>query len=273
MSNQILIEPQKGWIRIHFKELFRYRELIWYLSHRDIMTQYKQAFFGIAWAVLKPIFSVLAYTLVFSRVAKLSSSGVPYPLFVLCGFTAWAFFISALQQSTMSLVRNTNLVTKIYFPRLIIPISSLGRGIVDFGISFILLIIISIGYGYYPQKNIIFFPLFLFLGLCINLGIGFFFSALTVRYRDLSAAVPIIAQWWFWITPVAYGLENIQGKLKIIFFLNPMTWIIQGFRWSFLGVGEMQWQQVMIIGLLSLLILILGLYYFRRTEGYFADII
>lgn len=273
MSNHILIRPQKGWLGVNFKELYQYRELIGFLAHRDIMSQYKQAFFGVAWAVIKPIFAVLAFTLVFGRVAKLSSSGVPYPLFVLCGVTAWAFFISALQHSTMSLVKNTNLVTKIYFPRLILPVSSLGRGLVDFIISFILFIILFFIYGYSPQKTIILFPLFLFQGLCITLGAGFFFSALTVRYRDLEAAVPVIAQWWFWITPVAYGLENIPGKLKIIFFLNPMTWIIQGFRWSLLGVGEMHWQNVIITGLFSLLVLVLGLYYFRRTEGYFADII
>lgn len=273
MENQIFIKPQKGWLGINIRELYKYRELIGFLAHRDIMSQYKQAFFGVGWAVVKPIFSVLAFTLVFSQVAKLSSSGVPYPLFALCGMTAWAFFVSALQSSTTSLVFNTNLVTKIYFPRLVLPVSSLGRGLVDFLVAFLLFFLLSIVYGVYPQKTIIFFPLFLLLGLNFTLGVGFFFSALTVRFRDLAAIVPVIAQWWFWITPVAYGLENIPSKLRIIYFLNPMTWIIQGFRWSLLGVGEMDWKKVMLTGIFSFLIFGSGLYYFRRVEGHFADII
>ena len=273
MSYQIYIEPEKGWIRINFKELFEYRELIGFLAWRDIMAQYKQAFFGVAWAVVRPVFSVLVYTLVFGNVAKLSSSGLPYPLFTLCGVVAWSIFATSLGQSTVSLLSNTNLLTKVYFPRLIIPIASLGRGAVDFIISFILLIVLMGIYGFAPSKTIIFFPIFLLLGLCITLGIGLFFSALSTKYHDLQHAIPFLSQMWFWVTPVAYGLENIPEKLAYIFYLNPMTWIIQGFRWSFLGVGEMDWQKVSMIGLLSILVLLGGLFYFQRMESHFADII
>jgi len=273
LSNQIVIGPEKGWLRINFKELFEYRELIGFLAWRDIMVQYKQAIFGVAWALVRPIFSVIVYTIVFGMVAKLSSSGIPYPLFTLCGVVAWSFFAASLSQSTVSLLNNAHLLTKVYFPRLIIPIASLGRGAVDFIISFVLLVILMGIYGYAPGKTIIFFPIFLTLGLNITLGIGLFFSALSAKYRDLGHAIPFLIQLWFWVTPVAYGIENIPEKLKIIFYLNPMTWIIQGFRWSLLGVGEMDWTKILITCLFSIVVLSGGFFYFRRMESEFADII
>ena len=273
MSDQIVIEPEKGWLRINFKELFEYRELIGFLAWRDIMAQYKQTVFGVACAVVKPVFSVLVYTLVFGKVAKLSSSGLPYPLFTLCGVVAWSFFATSLSQSTVSLLNNTNLLTKVYFPRLIIPLASFGRGVVDFIISFILLVILMGIYGFAPVKTIILFPVFLAMGLSITLGIGLFFSALSAKYHDLMHAIPFMIQIWFWVTPVAYGLENIPDKFKYIFLLNPMTWIIQGFRWSLLGVGEMDWQKLLITASFSVIVLVGGLFYFRRMEGEFADII
>jgi len=273
MSHQIVIKPEKGWIQINFKELFEYRELIVFLAWRDIMTQYKQAVFGVAWAVVHPVFSVIVYTLVFGKVAKLSSSGIPYPLFTLCGVVAWSFFAASLGQSTISLLDNTNLLTKVYFPRLIIPIASLGRGAVDFIISFILLVILMVIYGFAPLRTIILFPIFIIMGLSITLGIGLFFSALSTKYHDLKYAIPFLIQMWFWLTPVAYGLENIPEKFKFIFFLNPMTWVIQGFRWSLLGVGVMDLQKLSITGLFSIFVLFSGLFYFRRMESEFADVI
>jgi lipopolysaccharide transport system permease protein len=273
MPNQILMEPKKGWFGISFKELFEYRELIGFLAWRDIMVQYKQAIFGIAWAVVRPVFSVLVYTLVFGKLAKLSSSGIPYPLFTLCGVVAWSFFAVALTQSTVSLLANTNLLTKVYFPRLAIPIASLGRGAVDFVISLILLVILMAIYGFAAPKMIILFPIFLAMGLAITFGVGLFFSALSAKYHDIQHAIPFLAQMWFWVTPVAYGLENIPEKFQSIFFLNPMTWIIQGFRWSLLGAGEMDWQKILITALFSVAVLLAGLLYFRRKESEFADII
>jgi lipopolysaccharide transport system permease protein len=273
MSNQILIRPEKGWIHINFHEIFQYRELIGFLAWRDIMAIYKQAFFGIAWAVVRPIFSVLVYTLVFGRVAKLSSSGLPYPLFTLCGVVAWSFFATSLTQTTISLLGNTNLITKVYFPRLIIPIASLGRGAVDFVISLFILIILMIFYGILPFWHVILLPIFLLMGLAITLGIGLFFSALSVKYHDLKHAIPFFVQLWFWVTPVAYGLENIPEKYRLIFYLNPMTWIIQGFRWSLLGVGDMDVGKILIAGLFAAAVLTGGLFYFRRVESAFADII
>lgn len=273
MSDQILIQPETGWLRINFKEIFEYRELIAMLAWRDIMAQYKQAVFGIAWAVVKPVFSVIVYTLVFGKVANLSSSGLPYPLFTLCGLVAWSFFASSLDQSTVSLLNNTNLLSKVYFPRLILPIAGLGRGAVDFSISSILLLILMGVYGFFPPKTVYFLPVFFTMGLCLVLGMGLFFSALCAKYHDLKFAVQFLIQIWFWVTPVAYGIENIPEKLKIIFFLNPMTWIIQGFRWSLLGVGEMDLDKILITAFFSVCVLFGGLFYFRRMEGAFADII
>ena len=164
MPNQIIIKPETGWLRINFRELFEYRELIGFLAWRDIMAQYKQTVFGVAWAMVKPIFSVLVYTLIFGKVAKLSSGGLPYPLFTLCGVVAWSFFSASLTQSTASLLNNINLLTKVYFPRLIIPLASLGRGAVDFIISFILLVVLMGIYDFFPIKTVILFPVFLIMG-------------------------------------------------------------------------------------------------------------
>lgn len=272
-ADLILIEPPKGWLRLNVREIYKSRELILFLAWRDIISQYKQAVFGVGWAILKPVLSLLVYTLVFSRVAKLSSSGIPYPLFTLSGLIAWDFFSSAMNQSTVSLIYNANLVTKVYFPRLIIPLASLGTGIVSFLIGFLLFIFLALVYGVAFKVTILFFPLFLFLGIVMTFGVGLLFSAFTVRYRDVAHAVVVLSQWWFWITPVAYGLENIQGKLKLLFYLNPMTWIIQGFRWSLLGVGSMDWRYMAGTAGITVFILTIGLFYFHKVEGYFADII
>lgn len=273
MGEQIIIKPKHGWASANFKELWKYRELIGFLAWRDILAQYKQAFFGVAWALAKPISQALIYTLVFGKIAGLSSSGLPYALFTFCGILAWGFFSMSLIGSTNSLVGNSGLITKVYFPRLAIPISALGRGTCDFLISLGILAVMMIIYGIFPDWKILIFPLFLILGLAFTLGIGLIFSAIAVKYRDLAQALPFIVHLWFWVTPVAYGIENIPPQLTWIFYLNPMTWIIQGFRWSLLGVGEMNWQKVLITGLFSAVVLLTGLFYFRRMESEFADII
>lgn len=273
MSNEITIEPQKGWLGINVKEFFEYRELIGFLAWRDILAQYKQTVFGVGWALARPISQALIYTLVFGKVAKLSSSGLPYTLFAFCGIVAWGFFSMSLTSSTGSVVANTSLITKVYFPRLVVPISALGRGGVDFLIGLIILAVLMPVYGVLPGWTILFFPLFLILGLAITLGIGLIFSAIAVKYRDLGQVLPFMVQLWFWVTPVAYGIENIPPNLTWIFYLNPMTWIIQGFRWSLLGVGGMEWQKIFIAALFSIAVLLAGLFYFRKMESEFADII
>jgi len=272
-KSSILIQPETGWVSINFRELWQYRELIGFLAWRDIASLYKQAFFGVAWALVRPISQVLIYTLVFEKVARLSSSGLPYMLFTFCGIVAWGFFSTSLTASTGSIVASSNLITKIYFPRLIIPISSLGRGAVDFLVSAVILAVMMLIYGVSPGWNLLLFPVFLLSGLAMTLGMGFIFSSISVKYRDLTYALPFMVQLWFWVTPVAYGVENIPSKLEWIFFLNPMTWVIQGFRWSILGVGDMDWEEMSITVLFAIAIFFAGLFYFRRMENEFADII
>jgi lipopolysaccharide transport system permease protein len=273
MLHKVIIEPEDSGIKINLKELFQYRELIGLLAWRDIMEQYKQAFFGIAWSVVRPVFSVLVFTLVFGKMAKLSSSGIPYPLFTLCGVVVWSFFATSIDQTTVSLLNNANLLTKVYFPRLVMPIASMGRGAVDFCISTILLFVLMGIYGFIPSVSLIVFPVLVVMAVILTLGIGFFLSALCTKYRDIKFAVPFCVQVWFWITPVAYGIENIPPSYKYIFYLNPMTWIIQGMRWSLLGVGEMPWQKLIFTCIFSLIIFLSGLFFFRKMENHFADII
>jgi len=269
----IIIQPETGWVSINFRELWQYRELIGFLAWRDIASLYKQAFFGVAWALVRPVSQALIYTLVFGKVAGLSSSGFPYMLFTFCGIVAWGFLSTSLTASTGSIVASSNLITKIYFPRLIIPISSLGRGAVDFLVSALILAFMMLAYGVSPGWNLLLFPVFLLSGLAITLGMGFIFSSISVKYRDLTYALPFMVQLWFWVTPVAYGMENIPSKLKWIFFLNPMTWIIQGFRWSILGVGDMDWRKASFTALFSIFVFTTGLFYFKKMEDEFADII
>lgn len=269
----IVIRPAGGWASLALRELWEYRELIGFLAWRDILAQYKQAVFGVAWALVKPISQALVYTLIFGKVAKLSSSGLPYTLFTFCGIIAWSFFSMTLTSATNSIVGNKNLITKVYFPRLVVPLAALGRSGINFLISFTILITMMFAYGVFPDKTFLFFPLFLLLGICITLGIGLLFAAIVVKYRDLTQALPFMVQLWFWVTPVAYGIENIPQNLIWIFHLNPMTWIIQGFRWSLLGVGDMSWAKMLLIALLSFTVLFAGLMYFKRTEAEFADII
>ena len=272
-KNTTVIKPVKGWVSLDLKELWEHRELIWFLAWRDILAQYKQTIFGIAWALVKPISQAIIYTLIFGKIAKLSSSGIPYAPFALCGILAWGLFTTTLDGSTRSLVGNSNLITKVYFPRLAIPLSALGRGCVDFIISFILLIGILLWHKIVPGWEFLFFPFFLFLGITITIGIGFSFSAIAVKYRDLARALPFLIQLWFWITPVAYGIENIPQNFKWIFYINPMTWIIQGFRWSIIGTGNMDWGKVIITVIFSFFIFFIGLFYFKKMENDFADII
>jgi len=273
MKQLIVITAERGRFWLNIREIFAYRELIVFLAWRDIMAQYKQAFFGVAWAVVRPVFAVGVYSLVFGKVAGLSSGGMPYPLFALCGITAWNLFASSLEQSTVSLLANTNLVTKVYFPRQIVPLASLGRGLVDFLIASALLVLLMLLYRQPPSGTIIFLPLFMAAGMILILGLGFFASALCAKYHDVKMAVPFLLQMWFWITPVAYGLENIPENLRLLFYLNPMTWIIEGFRWSILGTGEQDLFRTLMTCLMASGVFIAGYVYFHFSERELADII
>jgi len=269
----IYLRPSKGWLAIDLKELWRYRELIFFLTWRDIKVRYKQAVLGIAWAVLQPILTVLIFTVIFGILLQTPSQGLPYPLFALSALLPWQLFASALQRSSVSLVGNANLITKIYFPRLAIPLATVFAALVDFLVSFVVLIGVMVYYRHSPGLNALWLPLIIFLALLTALAVGLWLSALNVQYRDVQHMVPFIIQVWMYASPIVYPIETIpEGIWRLLYGLNPMVGVIQGFRWALLG-GDAPDITMLISGGVVILLLVGGLYYFRRMEKTFADIV
>ena len=275
-NNQIpvvYLRPAAGWLSIDLKELWRYRELIFFLTWRDIKVRYKQAVLGIAWAILQPLLTMLIFTLIFGILLKTPSQGLPYPLFALSALLPWQLFASALQRSSISLVGNANLITKIYFPRLAIPLASVFAALVDFGVSFIVLLGVMAFYQYWPGWNILWLPLIVLLALLTALAVGLWLSALNVQYRDVQHMVPFIIQVWMYASPIVYPIETIpEGTWRLLYGLNPMVGVIQGFRWALLGTTPPDFTMLISVGVV-LILLISGLFYFRRMEKTFADIV
>ncbi len=267
------LRPSRGWPSIDFKELWRYRELIYFLTWRDIKVRYKQAVLGIAWAVLQPLMTTLIFTVIFGVLLGTPSQGIPYPLFSLTALLPWQLFASALQRSSVSLVGNANLITKIYFPRLAIPLSSVFAALVDFLISFAVLIGVMVYYQYWPGWSVLWLPLLVLFALLTALSVGLWLSALNVQYRDIQQIVPFIIQVWMYASPIVYPIETIPaGIWRTLYSLNPMTGVIQGFRWALLGSTPPD-LTMLISGAVVLVLLISGLFYFRRMEKTFADIV
>ncbi|MCU0235863.1 MAG: ABC transporter permease [Acidobacteria bacterium] len=269
----LIIEAGKG-RRQFFRDLWNYRELFLFLSWRDILVRYKQAVLGMAWSLLRPLLTIAVFSLVFGRLAKLPSAGIPYPVLVFAAMLPWQLFAGALGDSSNSLLGNTHLISKIYFPRLIIPVSSVMVNLLDFLISLALLLVLMAGYGYLPDARILFVPIFLLLALLLALGCGFWFSALNVKYRDFRYIVPFVVQFGLYISPVGFSSAVIPERWRLLYSLNPLVGIIDGFRWSLLrGKAEIYWAGFWLSLLLILLVFASGLIYFRRTERYFADVI
>ncbi len=272
-SPTIILKPSRGWLSVDFEELWRYRELIFFLTWRDIKVRYKQAVLGIAWAILQPFLTMLIFTVIFGILLKTPSQDLPYPLFALSALLPWQLFATALQRSSVSLVGNANLITKIYFPRLAIPLSSVVAALVDFGVSFIVLLIVMAYYQYWPTWNILWLPPIILLALLAALSVGLWLSALNVQYRDIQHMVPFIIQVWMYASPIVYPVETIpEGLGRWLYGLNPMVGVIQGFRWALLG-GDPPDVTTLISVVMVLVLLISGLYYFRRMEKTFADIV
>jgi lipopolysaccharide transport system permease protein len=269
----IRIQPSRGWLSLDFNELWRYRELIFFLTWRDIKVRYKQAVLGIAWAVLQPLLTMLIFTVIFGILLQTPSQGLPYPLFALSALLPWQLFATALQRSSISLVGNANLITKIYFPRLAIPISSVMAALIDFGVSFVVLLGVMAYYGFWPGWNILWlFPMVL-LTLFTALSVGLWLSALNVQYRDIQHMVPFIIQVWMYASPIVYPIEIIpSGLWRSLYGLNPMVGVIQGFRWALLGTAPPDLTLLVSSGVV-LVLLISGLFYFRRMEKTFADVV
>jgi lipopolysaccharide transport system permease protein len=269
----IYLKPTKGWIPVDFNELWRYRELIYFLTWRDIKVRYKQAVLGIAWALLQPLLTVLIFTVVFGILLQTPSQGLPYPLFAISALLPWQLFANALQRSSISLVGNANLITKIYFPRLAIPLSSVMAALVDFGVSFFVLIGMMVYYRYMPGWNILWLPVIILFALLTALAVGLWLSAINVQYRDVQHMVPFIVQVWMYASPIVYPIEIIpEGIWRTLYGLNPMVGVIQSYRWALLG-GDQPDATMLISIVVVIILLVSGVYYFRRMEKTFADIV
>ncbi|HOE70126.1 MAG TPA: ABC transporter permease [Brevefilum sp.] len=267
------LKPSKGWLSIDFKELWRYRELVYFLTWRDIKVRYKQAVLGIAWAVLQPVLTVLIFTVVFGILLKTPSQDLPYPLFAISALLPWQLFANALQRSSISLVGNANLITKIYFPRLAIPLSAVMAALVDFGVSFIVLIAMMAYYRYMPGWNMLWLPVIILFALLTALAVGLWLSAINVQYRDVQHMVPFIVQVWMYASPIVYPIDIIpEGIWRVLYGLNPMVGVIQSYRWALLG-GDQPDATMWISVLVVIILLVSGLFYFRRMEKTFADIV
>jgi lipopolysaccharide transport system permease protein len=268
-----VIKRKTGVISIDFKELWRYRELFWFLALRDVLVRYKQAVIGIAWAILQPLFTMIVFSVIFGELAKLPSDGVPYPILTFTALLPWQFFANSMRASSQSVVSSAAIITKVYFPRLVIPTSAVISGVLDFFISFVILIGLMFWYRIWPTENVVFLPLFLLLAFVAALAVGLWLSALNVEFRDVFYIVPFLIQAGQYISPVAYSSSIIPEKWRLIYSLNPMAGVIDGFRWCLLGTAMPNWHGFTISSVSVLIIFIGGLFYFRKMERTFADII
>jgi lipopolysaccharide transport system permease protein len=266
------IHPASGWRLLDLRELWAYRELIYFLTWRDIKVRYKQTVLGVAWAVLQPLAMMAVFSLFFGRLAGIPSGGVPYPLFTLTALLPWQLFSRAITESTNSLVTDQKLITRVYFPRIIVPISTALAAVVDFLVAGVLLLLLLAFYGIHPGPEILWLPAFILLMLVAALGAGFWLSALNVEYRDVSYTIPFINQFWFFVTPVVYSSTMIPAQWRFLYGLNPMAGVVEGFRWALLGSGEPGTMIGMSI-VFAVLLFITGLVWFRRRERTFVDII
>jgi lipopolysaccharide transport system permease protein len=267
------IYPASGWAALKLGELWQYRELLLFLTWREIKVRYKQTAIGAGWALIQPLFTMLIFTLFFGRLAKMPSEGVPYSVFSLTALVPWIFFANGLTLSSNSLVGNANLIGKVYFPRLLIPISSVFSGFVDFILAFVLLVLFCVYEGVSVHATIVWLPLFLLLATVACLGVGLWFSALNVEYRDVRYIIPFLTQLWLFATPVVYPASLLRGSWRTIYGLNPMVSVVEGFRWAVLGTPRPESGMLAVSVVTALVILVSGAFYFRRMEQSFADIV
>jgi lipopolysaccharide transport system permease protein len=270
----IYIKPTRGLAALNLRDLWLYRELVFFMVWRDVKVKYKQTLLGMSWAVIQPIMTMLVFTFVFGSVAKVATDGIPYPIFSFAALLPWGLFEVALNQGSRSLVAHNNMVTKIYFPRLILPMSSVFAGLVDFVIAFVILIVLMFYYRMSPAYELIWtLPFFILLAIVTALGVALWLSAINVRYRDVNQALPFLTRFWLFVTPIAYSSDIISGKWQYLYYLNPMAGVVDGFRWALLGTGVGPGPTLWVSTGISILILISGLFYFRSMEKTFADTI
>jgi lipopolysaccharide transport system permease protein len=266
------IRPARGWLHVNVRELWDYRELAYLLAWRDVTVRYKQTVGGAAWAIIQPFMTMVAFSIFFGHLAKVPSDGVPYPIFSYTALLPWNYFAQALQRSSQSLVNSTSLITKVYFPRLLLPIASVLPPLFDFAIAFIVLLGMMVWYQIVPTPGIVLLPLFILLALMCALGVGLWVSALNVDYRDFGNLLPFLIQVWMLATPVAYSSSLLSEPWRTLYSLNPMVGVIDGFRWALLGTGEPA-VPIALSMIISTTLLITGALYYRRTERTFADVV
>ncbi len=267
------IAPSKGWVSLKLNQLWEYRELLYFLVWRDIKVRYKQTALGAMWAVIQPFLTMVVFSLFFGHLGKIPSDDIPYPLFSFAALVPWTFFANGLSQSSNSLVGNANLITKIYFPRLIVPLASVFSGIVDFLLAFVVLLGMMLYYGLVPTLNVLWLPLFVLLAFVTSLGVGLWLSALNVEYRDVRYVVPFITQFWLFATPIAYPSSLLSEPWRTIYGLNPMVGVVEGFRWALLRTNTAPGPIIAVSSVTAFVILVTGAFYFRRMEKTFADIV
>lgn len=274
-----VIKPSRGWISLGLKEVWEYRELLYFLVWRDVKVRYKQTALGAAWAILQPVMTMLVFTVFFGGLAKIGSDGLPYPIFSYAGLLPWTLFAEGVTKSSGSLVASSNLIKKVYFPRLIVPASSILAGVLDFAIAFVVLIGMMAYYGIWPSAAVVYLPLLLLLVLAIGLGVGIWLSALNVEYRDVRYVVPFFIQIWLFVTPVIYPASKVVAKLEArglpawLYGLNPMAGVVEGFRWALLGRTGVPTSLILASTAVTVLLVVSGAFYFRRMEKSFADLV
>ena len=268
-----VIEPSKGWVAIRLGALWRFRELLYFLIWRDVKVRYKQTLLGAAWAILQPLLTMVVFSIFFGKLARMPSDGVPYPLFAYVALVPWTFFANGLILSSGSLVSNQTLLRKVYFPRLVIPVSAVAAGLIDFGIAFVVLLGLAARYGVPLTVNMIWLPALVLLALVTALGVGLWFAALNVLYRDIQYVVPFLVQVWLYATPIVYPSSLVPERWRTLYAINPMVGVVEGFRWALLGTGTAPGPMILVSGIAAVVTLIGGMFFFRRMEKTFSDVV
>lgn len=268
-----MIRPSRGWISLNLHDLWEYRELLYFLTWRDIKVRYKQTVLGAAWAVIQPFLTMVVFSLFFGKLAQVPSDDIPYPIFSYAALVPWTFFANGLNQSSTSLVASANLIRKVYFPRLVVPISAVISGGVDFALAFVVLLGMMAFYGIVPTAAVIWLPLLLLLALVTSLGVGLWLTAMNVQFRDVRYAVPFLIQAWMFATPIAYPSSLLDEPWRTVYGINPMAGVVEGFRWALLGTETAPGPIILVSALVAVGLLVSGAYYFRRMEKTFADVV
>jgi lipopolysaccharide transport system permease protein len=269
----VKIEPSKGWVSLKLRELWEYRELLYFLIWRDIKVRYKQTVLGAAWAIIQPFFTMVVFSLFFGKLAQVPSDGIPYPIFSYTALVPWTFFAQGLSQASNSLVGSANLIKKVYFPRLSVPIATVLAGVVDFLLAFAVLLIMMFYYGIAPTLNIVWLPALVLLALISSLGASLWLSTMNVQFRDVRYTSPFLTQFWLFATPIAYPSSLLAEPWRTLYGINPMAGVVEGFRWALLGTDTAPGPIIIVSTIVAIVLLVSGAFYFRRMEKTFADVV